>query len=398
VGGDRIEFRILGPIEVRVDDAPLRIGGPRQRALLAFLLLSANEVVSRDRLIDELFGEARPESADHTLRVQVSRLRKALGASSEHRLVASPPGYQLRVEPGELDLHVFEQLLAAGRRALEERDAARAVRKLRTAEKLWRGRPLADLEFEPFARLEVERLEELRLAAVEARIEAELALGRDAALVPELEALVGEHPLRERLRSQLMLALYRCGRQADALETYRVGRSLLARELALEPSPRLRELEQAILRQEPALELAADGPRAVATKLASTSPRERPSDGGKRTVPAPGPRRRYVVSGALALVVLAATAFTTLRFTSDARTLAAAANSVGIIDPRGGAMRAVVDTGGQPRGIAWAQERRGSPMRRMICSCKSTGKAPWTASPSAAGRRVSPSAGVRSGW
>ena len=348
-----MDFRILGPLEVCVDDAPLRIGGPRQRALLAFLLLSANEVVSRDRLIDELFGEARPESADHALRVQLSRLRKTLGAAGQQqRLLASPPGYLLRVEWGELDLHVFEQLLDAGRQALEEGDAERAATKLRAAEKLWRGRPLADLEFEPFARVEVERLEELRLAAVEARIEAELGLGREAALVPELEALVGEHPLRERLRSQLMLALYRCSRQADALEAYRVGRSLLSQQLALEPSPRLRELEQAILRQEPSLELATDGPRAVATKLASASPRERPSDGGKRTVPAPGPRRRYFVSGALALVVLAATAFTAVRFTSDARTLAAAANSVGIIDPRGGGVRAVVDIRGKPQGIA----------------------------------------------
>jgi ABC-type transport system substrate-binding protein/DNA-binding SARP family transcriptional activator/streptogramin lyase len=355
VGGDRIEFRILGPIEVRVDDAPLRIGGPRQRALLAFLLLSANEVVSRDRLIDELFREARPESADHMLRVQVSRLRKALGASSPHRLVASPPGYQLRVEPGGLDLHVFEQLLAAGRRALEEGDAARAVAELRAAEKLWRGRPLADLEFEPFARVEVERLEELRLAAVEARIEAELALGREAALVPELEALVGEHPLRERLRSRLMLALYRCGRQADALETYRIGRSLLSRELALEPSPRLRELEQAILRQEPALDLAAES-QAVATEVVPASARAPHSDGDTRGAPAPRPRRRwrYVVSGALAVAALsAATAFIVPRFTSGAPTLQAAANSVGIIDPRGDAIRTLVDTGGQPRGIAW---------------------------------------------
>jgi ABC-type transport system substrate-binding protein/DNA-binding SARP family transcriptional activator len=354
VSGDRIEFRILGPLEVRVEDAPLRIGGPRQRALLALLLLSANEVVSRDRLLDELFGDAQTESTDHALRVQVSRLRKALGASGEQRLVASPPGYLLRVEPGELDFHVFEELFAAGRRALEEGDAKEAAAKLQAAEEQWRGRPLADLEFEPFARVEVERLEELRLAAVEARIEAELALGRDAALVPELEALVGEHPLRERLRSHLMVALYRCGRQADALETYRVGRSLLSEQLALEPSPRLRALEQAILRQEPALELAADEPRAVAAKFASPSPRAPHGDGGTRGAPAPGQRRpRYVVSGALAVAVLAAaTAFVAPRFMSGAPRLLAAANSVGIIDARGDAIRSVVDTGGQPRGIA----------------------------------------------
>jgi peptide/nickel transport system substrate-binding protein len=354
VRGDRIEFRILGPLEVCVDDAPLRIGGPRQRALLAFLLLSANEIVSRDRLIDELFSDARPASADHALRVQVSRLRKALDDSSQQRLLASPPGYLLRVEPGELDLNVFEELFGAGRRALEEGDFERAAVKLHAAEKLWRGRPLADLEFEPFARVEVERLEELRLAAVEARIDAELALGRDAALVPELEALVGEHPLREQLRSQLMLALYRCGRQADALETYRVGRSLLSQELALEPSPRLRELEQAILRQEPSLEPAAAEPRAVATKVASASPRPPHGDGATKAAPPPGARRRrYFVAGAVAVAVVAlATTLTALRFASDAPTLVAAANSVGIIDPRGGAIRAVVDVGGQPRGIA----------------------------------------------
>jgi peptide/nickel transport system substrate-binding protein len=357
VSSDRVEFRILGPLEVRAGDAPLRIGGPRQRALLAFLLLSANRAVSRDRLIDELLGDARPESADHALRVQVSRLRKALDGVGGERLLASSAGYLLRVEPGELDLHVFERLFADGRRAMEEGDADHAAAKLHAAEKLWRGRPLADLEFEPFARVEVERLEDLRLAAAEARIEAELALGRQAALVPELEALVGEHPLRERLRSQLMLALYRCGRQADALETYRVGRSLLSRELALEPSPLLRELEHAILRQEPALELAANDRRVVATTSAPalrTRPREKGvSVSDDSTSVRPRRWRRYVVPGALALAVLAAVmAFVAARVTSHAPTVVAAANSVGIIDPGGDAIRSVVDVGGRPRGIA----------------------------------------------
>jgi YVTN family beta-propeller protein len=353
VGGDGIQIRILGPLEVLVDDAPLRIGGPRQRALLALLLLSANRVVSRDRLIEELFDDGQAGSADHALRVQLSRLRKALGATGEQRLLASPPGYLLRVETDELDLHVFEQLFAEGRRALEEGDAEQAAAKLQAAEKLWRGRPLADLEFEPFARVEVERLEELRLAAVEAKIEAELALGHDAALVPELEALVGEHPLRERLRSQLMLALYRCGRQADALETYRVGRSMLSQELALEPSLRLRELEQAILRQEPALELAVNEPRVVTAS--AVSPPSGATNGNANTAGALASRhrRRYVASGALAVAVLAVTAaFIVPRLSSGAPTLLAAANSVGIIDQHGGAVRSVVDTGGQPGGIA----------------------------------------------
>ena len=190
------------------------------------------------------------------LRVQVSRLRKALAdGNGEPRLQARPPGYLLRVEHGELDLHAFEQRLAAGRQALADGDPARAAVLLREAESLWRGRPLADLEFEPFARLEVQRLEALRMQVVEDRIDAELALGRHAAVCPELEQLVTEHPLRERLRGQLMLALYRSGRQADALETYRAGRSLLVEELALEPGPQLRELELAMLEQDTALDL-----------------------------------------------------------------------------------------------------------------------------------------------
>src|SRR5215468_8522956 len=231
----RLEFRILGPLAVRVDGDSVAIGGPKQRALLALLLLSANRVVSRDRLLEELFPDQGPDSADHALRNQVSRLRKVLApaAVDEPRVVARAPGYLLRVEPGELDLEQFERRVAAGRESLAAGDQAAAAESLRAAQDLWRGHPLADLEFEPFTRVEVERLEELRLAAVEERIDAELEVGRDQELVAELEALVREHPLRERLRSQLMLALYRSGRQAEALETYRIGRSFLSQELAL---------------------------------------------------------------------------------------------------------------------------------------------------------------------
>jgi peptide/nickel transport system substrate-binding protein len=231
------------------------MGGPRQRALLALLLLSANRAISRDRLIEELMLDPPGEKAARALTVQVSRLRKALGSidGSDPRLVASPPGYMLRVKPGELDLDTFEQLLADGRSALEGGDPAGAAAAFREAEAVWRGRPLADLEFEPFARLEVERLEELRLAAVEERIEAELEVGRHAALVPELEALVTEHPLRERLRGLLMIALYRAGRQAEALNAYRDGRRELLDELGLEPAPELQDLERAILTHDPAL-------------------------------------------------------------------------------------------------------------------------------------------------
>jgi len=248
----RLEFRVLGPLVVEVDGAPVPIGGPKQRALLALLLLSANRVVARERLIAELFADQSVNSADHALRNHVSRLRKVLNDDSP-RIAARAPGYLLRVEPGELDFEEFERLLAGGREALAAGDAAVAAAQLRGAESLWQGRALADLEFEPFARVDVERLEELRLAAVEHRIDAELALGRQRELVPELEALCSEHPYRERFRAQLMLALYRSGRQVEGLGVYRRARSLLREELGLEPGVELQQLERAILVQAPEL-------------------------------------------------------------------------------------------------------------------------------------------------
>jgi YVTN family beta-propeller protein len=254
--GAHMEFGILGPLEVRNGGVRVAVGGPRQRALLSLLLCNANRVVSRDRLLDELLGDQPSDSAQRLLRVQISRLRKALAVDGdEPRLINRPPGYLLRVEERELDLQEFERLLSAGREALQRGDPEQASTILREAESLWRGRPLADLEFEPFARLEVERLEELRLGAVEERIEAELAVGRHTAACAELETLVEEHPLRERLRGQLMLALYRSGRQADALEVYRAGRSLLVDALGLEPSPELQQLERAILTHDPELQV-----------------------------------------------------------------------------------------------------------------------------------------------
>ena len=298
--GTRLAFGILGPLEVRLDGAAVRVGGPRQRALLGLLLCHANRVVSRDQLIEELLGDQSAATADRMLRVQVSRLRKALGdGNGEPRLQARPPGYLLRVEDGELDLHAFEQQIAAGRQALADGDPARAAGLLREAESLWRGRPLADLEFESFALLEVRRLETLRMQVVEDRIDAELALGRHAVVCPELEQLVTEHPLRERLRGQLMIALYRCGRQADALETYRAGRSLLVEELAVEPGPQLSKLQLAVLEQDPALDLPPSatppgqpghrGHRAARGR----SRRTRPPSGltpGRRRPPAGSPR------------------------------------------------------------------------------------------------------------
>ncbi|HJQ49534.1 MAG TPA: BTAD domain-containing putative transcriptional regulator, partial [Gaiellaceae bacterium] len=218
-----------------------------------------NRVVSRDRLVAELFPEQSVNSADHALRNHVSRLRRVFApvGSDEPRVAARSPGYLLRVEPGELDLERFEQLVAEGHEALGAGHTVAAAALLRSAEQLWEGRPFADLEFEPFGRLEVERLEELRLAAVEERIDAELALGRQLALVPELETLAAEHPYREHFRAQLMLALYQSGRQAEGLAVFQQTRTLLSDELGLEPGTELQELQRAILVQDAALSPAA---------------------------------------------------------------------------------------------------------------------------------------------
>jgi peptide/nickel transport system substrate-binding protein len=249
-----MQFSILGPLEVRRGDTSLPLGTAKQRALLAVLLLHANEVVSRDRLIDSLWGERPPESAHHTLEAYVSRLRKVLHADGERVLLTRSPGYVLRVGFDELDLHRFERLTEEGRRALEHDMPERAAILLREALGLWRGCALADVEYEPFAQAEAERLEGLRVAAVEDEIDAELALGRHAAVVPRLQSLVAEQPLREQLRAQLMLGLYRCGRQADALQAYREARAYLLEELGLEPGPMLRKLEHDILAHDPTLQ------------------------------------------------------------------------------------------------------------------------------------------------
>jgi DNA-binding SARP family transcriptional activator/DNA-binding beta-propeller fold protein YncE len=246
-----MQFRLLGPLEVESDGALLPIGSRQPRALLAVLLLDANRVVSRDRLVDAVWGERPPERASNALQVYVSQLRKVLGRD---RIATQPSGYLIRASEGELDVDRFEQLVAESRGA----EPAAAARSLREALALWRGPPLADLEDVPFVEAARRRLQELRLAALEQRVDADLELGRQAELVPELESVVHEHPLRERPRGQLMLALYRCGRQADALESYHEGRRLLDAELGLQPSEDLRRLERAILNHDPSLESPGD--------------------------------------------------------------------------------------------------------------------------------------------
>jgi len=264
-----VEFRILGPLEVCSEGRAVPLRSSRQRTLLAILLLHANEVVSTERLFDELWGERPPATAAKTLQMHVSHLRKLLGHAghADGPIVTRAPGYAIEVGPEQFDLRRFEELSAGGREALDAGDPAAASEGLRVALGLWRGPPLADFAFEPFAQAEIARLEELRLGALEDRIAADLELGRHAQLVGELEGLVSEHPLRERPRGQLMLALYRCGRQAEALQAYRGARRALVEELGLEPSRELRALEQAILTQDPGLDAPA---RAAPARVAGT--------------------------------------------------------------------------------------------------------------------------------
>jgi DNA-binding SARP family transcriptional activator len=262
-----LEFRILGPLEAVDDGVPIRLGGPRQRATLAILLLNANRIVSIERLADDLYAGAPPVTAVTQVQRQVSELRKAFGAGST--IETRAPGYVVRLAPEQLDLTRFEQQAAAAGDALGRGEPEAASRLLRDALALWRGPPLADVWDEPFARPAIERLQEIRLAAVGQRIEAELVLARHVELVGELEQLVFEHPLHERFRGQLMLALYRSGRQAEALDVYRRTRHALVEEFGIEPTPMLQKLERAILTQDPSLDL---GPPATVRTHPSTEP------------------------------------------------------------------------------------------------------------------------------
>jgi DNA-binding SARP family transcriptional activator len=246
-----VEFGILGPLVVWRDGREVPIGAAKQRALLTLLLLRRGELVATETLVHELWGERPPATAVKAVHVYVSQLRKALG---EGLLETRPVGYMLRLEPGALDAVRFEGLLGRARGLLADGDAREAGEVLRDALGLWRGSPLAEFRYEDFARGEIGRLEELRLVALEYRLEADLAFGRDAEAVPELDALVREHPRRESLRGLLMLSLYRAGRQADALAAYQEARTVLVEELGLDPSESLQQLETAILRHDPKLE------------------------------------------------------------------------------------------------------------------------------------------------
>ena len=249
-----MQYRLLGPVEVVDGDRAVAIGEGRRRSLLALLLIHANELLSQDRLIDELWGERPPPTAAKSLQVHVSALRKRLGAAEEGPLVTRGHGYLFQVDAEDVDSLRFETSLEEADRLLVAGDVPRAAACIDEALALWRGPPLGGVEYQPFAQTEIARLEELRLVALESRADVRLALGEHARLVGELEPLVQAHPLRERFRAQLMLALYRSARQAEALEAYQDARRELAEQRGLEPSEELKRLELAILQQDPALD------------------------------------------------------------------------------------------------------------------------------------------------
>lgn len=273
-----LRFRLLGPLEFFDGRRWSSIGAAKQRALLAILLVNANRAVATDQLVAELWGEQRPASAAGLLAGYIWRLRRSLGDPEGHTLATRTPGYQLVVPPGTLDVHDYEAMVAAGRRNLAAGDLANAVATLSGALELWRGAPLADVALVQSVLTESARLEESRLAVVEARIGAEIGLGRHEALLPELKLMVSQYPLRERLHAHLMVALYRTGQQAEALGAYRDLRKLLIDELGIEPTKPLRELQQRILREDPLLQERVEAAPRATTVLRLAVPRTLPAD------------------------------------------------------------------------------------------------------------------------
>jgi len=314
-----MEFLILGPLEVRNGEQTVRLGAAKQRALLGVLLLHANETVSTSRLVDELWGEGPPATAEKLVQGYVHALRKQLG---DGVLETQAPGYRLKVEPRSLDLAEFERLAEEARRA----PAAHAVELRRRALALWRGPPLADVVLEGADGHTLGRLSELRLTTQIERIEAELELGRHSQLVGELEALVAEHPYQERAVALLMLALYRSGRQAEALEVYRMVRRRLSEELGLQPGQELRELEAAILRQDDALTPPA------AVREAGSVAEAAPAEAEPTMTPTRRSRRQLALGGVPVLVAVAGVAFAAVLLRDEPARVVVSPNSVAAID------------------------------------------------------------------
>jgi DNA-binding SARP family transcriptional activator len=321
-----LEIRLLGPFEVVDDGRTVPLGGAKQRVLLAILALHANELLPADRLIELLWPDEQPASARNTLQGYVSRLRRALngnGDGDRPTIAYREPGYILHARPELVDANRFAKLIEGARG-----DPEHVAQALRQALGLWRGPALSDFAYESFAQPEIARLEELRLVALEDRIDADLACGRDGDLVPELEALVAEHPLRERFRSQLMLALYRSGRQAEALAVYQDARVRLDKELGVAPTRELRERERAILIQDPALDAPAS-----------------------RRLRTGGRRKTVVITLAAALALLAAVGAVAVFRDSSPRPVAVEPDSVAVVDPASNAVIDGIPTPGWPNAI-----------------------------------------------
>jgi YVTN family beta-propeller protein len=341
-----LHFRLLGPLEAERGGIMLELGPRKQRAVLALLLLEANRVVPTERLIDALWGDAPPETARSALQVYVAGLRKAFGEDGAS-LRTQAPGYVLELEPGALDLQAFAVLRAEAR---DSSEPARAADALHEALALWRGAPLAELDGAPFGTRARAQLEEQRLGALEERIDADLALGRHGDLIHELDALVVEHPYRERFRAQQMLALYRSGRQADALSAYRSAREALVDGLGIEPGDELKALERQVLDHDPALAAPAPLPA---------------------TVEEPRPRRRLPILAFALLALVGAAVGTALLLRSEPATLTVEPNWVAVIDPKTDDVVGAVPAGVEPGpitvggGAVWVGNLAGKSVTRI---------------------------------
>ena len=348
-----MEFRILGPLEVVEDEEPVALGTLKERLVLGVLLLHANEFVSRERLIDDLWGEAPPPTARQAVNVYLSKLRKALGRAGADPIATASGGYRLQVDPERLDASRMQLLAASARESVSKGELEHAAERFREALALWRGPTLAGLQLESRGRDEVAQLDELRLAALMDWIDCELALGRHEQALGELNLLVREHPLRERLRAQQMLALYRADRQAEALEAYAEARQTLVNDLGIEPSEALQRLQQAILRHDPSLE-TPEGTAAVNGLPPSTAtPPPTPTAGVEDRAPRRRFRPRRWQLALAGLVILAASAATAVILsTSGAATPRVVPNSLVRIDPRSGKIVSVTSVGAEPQEIA----------------------------------------------
>ena len=349
-----MEFRILGPLEVLENSRPLALGRLKERIVLAVLLLHANEFVSRERLIDELWGTSPPATARKAVNVYISKLRQTLTRNGHDPIATAAGGYRLGVDPDLLDAERLRSLIAQARSCIADGDSDPASQLLQEALALWRGSTLAGIPLESFGRDEVAQLDELRLAALMDRIDCDLALGRHEQVLGELNLLVREHPLRERLRAQQMLALYRADRQADALDVYAEARQTLVDDLGIEPCEALQRLQQAILRHDPSLE-TPEGTAAVNGLPPSTAtPTPTPTVGVEDSAPRRRfrPRRWQLALAAVAILAASAAAAVTLS-SSAAATPHVIPNSLVRLDPRSGKPTVVVPVGVEPGPIAF---------------------------------------------